>query len=256
MGFFTKKNNKNKIDVPKETQLEETQIEGTQSSVSPHTKTENKKNNKKSELAQSSKNPLGGIAWYEKNYYMAMKLAVFLAFSLIASIGFSVFLYMTRPTPIYYAVTPDLRVAKLVPLTQPVMTEQGLLNWTSQIVTSSISLDFVDWREKLQSIRPNFASDAFSSFTKSMKDAGILDLIQSKRLNLSSVVQQAPVITNSGIINGSMSWKIEFPVLLSYESSQGVELTQELLAEVLVSRASTVTTPQGVVIKQMILKRN
>lgn len=204
---------------------------------------------------QIARNPLGGIAWYEKNYYLAMKVCFALAFSLIGAIAFSAFLYITRPTPVYYAATPDLRIAKLTPLDKPVLTEQGLLNWTVEVVTSSISLDFVHWREKLQSMHPNFSNDAFTSFTQSMTDAGILKLIQEKRLNLSSVVTQAPVITKSGIINGIMSWQIQFPLLLSYESSKGVELTQNLVAEVIISRASTVTTPKGVVIKQLILKR-
>ncbi len=238
MGFLNNKKNKLKPNIMQDTQI-----------VSP----EHFENNL--EIQINAKNPLGGIAWYQKNYYIILKLLTFVIFCLIISIAFSIYLYVTRPKPVYYAVTPDLQVAKLVPLNKPVLSEQGLINWTADVVTSSISLDFLDWREKLQSVKPNFSNEAFASFTKSMTDAGILKMIQEKRLNLSSVVKQAPVITNSGIINGVMSWKIEFPILLSYESSEGVELTQELLAEVIVSRASTISTPRGVVLKQVVLKR-
>ncbi len=241
MSFFRKDNQKNKIK-PKE--------QAKTQAVSPV-----KVGANDLEVYEKAKNPLGGIAWYQKNYYLAMKISFFLGICVFASIVLSIFLYLTRPTPVYYAVTPDLQVAKLVPLDKPVLTEQGLINWTADVVTSSISLDFLDWREKLQSVRANYSKEAFNSFTKSMSDAGILQMIQEKRLNLSSVVKQAPVITNSGIINGAMSWKIEFPILLSYESSQGVELTQELFAEIIVSRASTVSTPRGLVLKQVVLKR-
>ena len=44
--------------------------------------------------------------------------------------------------------------------------------------------------------------------------------------------------------------------LSRYESSQGVESTQKLLATVLVCRASTAKTPRGVVIQQVVLKRD
>ena len=44
-------------------------------------------------------------------------------------------------------------------------------------------------------------------------------------------------------------------LIVSYESSQGVESTQRLIATVLVCRASTATTPRGVVIQQVVLKR-
>lgn len=200
-------------------------------------------------------NIIGGIYWYQKNYYLAMKITVFLAVSLCVSIGFIIVLILTKPSPVYFAATSDLRIAKLVPLTEPVMTEQALLNWSSDIVTSAVSLDFLEWRKKLQDIRPNFSESAFESFVGSLKTSGILDLVRNKRLNVSAVLTQAPVITKTGVLNGSMSWQIEFPLILSYESSAGVETTQKLVAQILVSRASTITTPRGIAIQQIVLRR-
>lgn len=81
-------------------------------------------------------------------------------------------------------------------------------------------------------------------------------MIQDKRLSVSAVVTRAPVIIASGLIEGRATWKIEFPIVISYESSQGVESTQKLMATVLVRRAATVTTPRGVVIQQVVLKRD
>ena len=81
-------------------------------------------------------------------------------------------------------------------------------------------------------------------------------MIQEKRLSVSAVVTRAPVIIASGLIEGRATWKVEFPIVISYESSQGVESTQKLMATVLVRRAATVTTPRGVVIQQVVLKRD
>ena len=83
----------------------------------------------------------------------------------------------------------------------------------------------------------------------------ILDMIKEKRLSVSAVATRAPVIIASGLVGGKATWKIEFPLIVSYESSQGVESTQHLMATVLVCRAPTVTTPRGVVIQQVVLKR-
>ena len=80
-------------------------------------------------------------------------------------------------------------------------------------------------------------------------------MIQEKRLSASSVATGAPVIIASGLVSGKATWRIEFPLIVSYESSQGVESTQRLIATVLVCRASTATTPRGVVIQQVVLKR-
>ena len=125
----------------------------------------------------------------------------------------------------------------------------------TETISNAVSLDFLEWREKLSKTRENFEEAAYKSFLASLKSSGILDMIQEKRLCVSAVVTRAPVITASGLVGGTATWKVEFPIIISYESSQGVESTQRLMATVLVARASTVLTPRGVVIQQVVLKR-
>lgn len=199
---------------------------------------------------------IGGLGWYRLQYRRSMKLALTLVLALLAAIAVIAALVLTRPTPRYFAATPDLRLAPLVPLDKPVLTQQGLLNWVSETITNAVSLDFLEWRDKLTRVRENFEEEAFKSFLASLKSSGVLPMIQEKRLSVSAVVTRAPVITASGLVGGKATWKIEFPLVVSYESSQGVESTQHLLATVLVCRASTVTSPRGVVIQQVVLKRD
>ncbi|WCB45674.1 DotI/IcmL/TraM family protein [Nitratidesulfovibrio vulgaris] len=199
---------------------------------------------------------IGGLGWYRTQYQRAMKLALGLMVALCISLVGSVLLITNRPTPHYFAATPDLRLAPLIPLDKPVLTQQGLLNWVTETITNSVSLDFLEWREKLSSTRENFEEDAFKSFLASLNSSGVLDMIKEKRLSVSAVATRAPVIIASGLVGGKATWKIEFPLIVSYESSQGVESTQHLMATVLVCRAPTVTTPRGVVIQQVVLKRD
>lgn len=206
--------------------------------------------------AYDGKAIIGGIGWYRSQYQRSMKLALGLVLALLAAVAVIAFLVATRPTPRYFAATPDLRLAPLVPLDKPVLTQQGLLNWVSETITNAVSLDFLEWRDKLSRVRENFEDEAFKSFLASLQSSGILDMIKDKRLSVSAVVTRAPVIIASGLINGKATWKIEFPLVVSYESSQGVESTQRLMATVLVCRAATVTTPRGVVIQQVVLKRD
>jgi intracellular multiplication protein IcmL len=164
---------------------------------------------------------IGGLGWYRAQYGRAMKLALVLVLALCLALAAVVFLVPARPTPRYFAATPDLRLAPLVPLDKPVLTQAGLLNWTTTTITGAVSLDFLEWRAKLTAARENFESDAFSSFVKALQTSGILDMIRDKRLSTSAVVTRAPVIIASGLVGGKSTWKIEFPLVVSYESSQG-----------------------------------
>lgn len=199
---------------------------------------------------------IGGLNWYRTQFRRAMKLALALTVALCASLGVAAILLLNQPKPQYFAATPDLRLAPMVPLDQPLLTQNGLLTWVSDTITGAMSLNFLEWREKLESIRPHFDDAAYKSFLASLQSSGILDMIRDKRLSASAVATRAPVIIASGLVGGKATWKVEFPLIVSYESSQGVESTQKLLATVLVRRASTAKTPRGVVIQQVVLKRD
>lgn len=199
---------------------------------------------------------IGGLDWYRTQFRRSMKLSLCLVAALCLSLSVSALLLLNQPKPRYFAATPDLRLAPMVPLDQPLLTQEGLLTWASNAITGAMSLNFLEWREKLESIRPHFEDEAFKSFLASLQSSGVLDMIRDKRLSASAVATRAPVITASGLVGGKATWKIEFPLIVSYESSQGVESTQKLLATVLVRRASTAKTPRGVVIQQVVLRRD
>ncbi len=199
---------------------------------------------------------IGGLDWYRMQFRRSMKVSLCLVAALCLSLAVSALLLLNQPKPRYFAATPDLRLAPMVPLDQPLLTQEGLLTWASNAITGAMSLNFLEWREKLESIRPHFEDEAFKSFLASLQSSGILDMIRDKRLSASAVATRAPVIIASGLVGGKATWRIEFPLIVSYESSQGVESTQKLLATVLVCRASTAKTPRGVVIQQVVLKRD
>ncbi|WP_279028157.1 DotI/IcmL/TraM family protein [Bilophila wadsworthia] len=199
---------------------------------------------------------IGGLDWYRTQFRRSMKLSLCLVAALCLSLAVSALLLLNQPKPCYFAATPDLRLAPMVPLDQPLLTQEGLLTWASNAIAGAMSLNFLEWREKLESIRPHFEDEAFKSFLASLQSSGVLDMIRDKRLSASAVATRAPVIIASGLVSGKTTWKIEFPLIVSYESSQGVESTQKLLATVLVCRASTAKTPRGVVIQQVVLRRD
>jgi intracellular multiplication protein IcmL len=185
-----------------------------------------------------------------------LKTTFFLSLLLLLAVLVNIYQFLQRPKPLYFAVTADLKVLEMVPLSEPSLSDQALLNWTSQAVTSALSLDFLHWRQKLSEIRPNFDSKGFESYVRSLETEGHLKKIQTERLILSCVPVQAPIITNSAVVAGVMSWKVQMPILLSYQSSAGVSATQKLLAEIFLERIETHINPRGVIIKQLVFTKN
>jgi intracellular multiplication protein IcmL len=193
--------------------------------------------------------------WYKDRYRSVLMLTLVLVPFVLVSMSLNIFLlFFNQKPPKYFAATPDLRLVEMVSTDVPLISQAGLLNWSTEVVSSTLTLDFLNWRKQLMSVKKHYFKDTFNGLVANLKSSDILTLIESQRLNLKSIVQQSPVVINEGMLSGTYSWNIQFPILLSYESSKGVQNTQNLIVQILVQRTSTIDHPQGVKIKRIVLK--
>ena len=164
--------------------------------------------------------------------------------------------FVWQPLPSYFAVTPSLSVIKMTPLSQPFISQQGLLDWTSEAVCSTLSLDFLHYREQLNASMSNYTPTAFQQILSTLQSSGTLKMIKTQRVVTSAIPTAAPVIVNQGLVNGMYAWKIQFPLVVSYETSGNSSNRQSLIATVMVTRVSTAYNPRGVAIEQINLLEN
>jgi len=159
-----------------------------------------------------------------------------------------------QPSPRYFAVTDDLRIEQMRALDKPAISQSGLFSWVTQKVTETLSLDFLHWRDTLMEVKPAYTEDAFSELIGSLKNSGNLEMIQKKKLIMSATVQRSPVVKAKGVVNGRLTWKLQFPIKLTYESSERVVSSQQVMCNVMVRRVPTIEHPRGVNIAQVVLE--
>jgi intracellular multiplication protein IcmL len=191
--------------------------------------------------------------WYLGQNRRLFKVLSYALPILLLSLALNFWQVAKRPEPRYFAVTRDLRVMDMPPLSEPAIESRSLGNWAGDVVVRALSLNFLTWRQTLSDLRGEFDPAGFESFLGSLKEGGHLEKIEKERLSLSSLISGAPVVTGSGLRGGVMTWRLEMPLTLSYESSSGVVASQRLLAEVVVERVKPSLNPKGVVIKQIVL---
>lgn len=190
--------------------------------------------------------------WYKDQYRKSLSIALLLAAVCLVQFVLLSGLVFFRTPPRYFAVTPDLRVLPVPSLEEPYITHAGLTNWAAEVVTRSIALNFLDWRRQLNDVRNCFTGKAFDNLLASYTSSGTLEAIRTKKLSTRATVEQAPVITDEKIVAGRRTWTIQVPIVVSYESSHGVEATQRLLAKLLVQRVPTTDNERGVQVVQLV----
>ncbi|NNM65722.1 MAG: DotI/IcmL/TraM family protein [Burkholderiales bacterium] len=156
-----------------------------------------------------------------------------------------------RPKGQYFGLTPSLQVVKMVPMSEPFISEQGLLDWTSESVCKTLGLDFVHWRDELLAVQSDYTPQAFAQVEGQLESSGTLDMVRKERILMSAVPSAPPVIIAEGVAAGHYTWRIQFPVIVSYETTGGQPTKQTLVATATVVRVPTEFNPRGVAIEQI-----
>ena len=165
-------------------------------------------------------------------------------------------LYLARHDTVYVpvAATPDGRLVKLTPLSEPIMSDAALKNWAVSAVVEAFTLGHHDWRMRLSAVREHFTDDGYDSFLQGLEDSRFLTRLRDNLQVATTVARGAPVITGSRVFDGRVGWQIEFPILVTFQAGRRTA-SQNLVARVLVMRVPLSERFRGIGIEQLIAAR-
>lgn len=145
----------------------------------------------------------------------------------------------------YYASMTTGEVIPLPALNEPVVTNEYMLTWSALAARAALNLDFVNYDKQLKEASIYFTSSGWNAFSASLDKSGLLKTIQDKKLVMSAVVPNDPIIVFTGIVHGRYTWKISMPVLVTYGSASE-QRQRQLKVSMVVSRVPAIDVPQGI----------
>jgi intracellular multiplication protein IcmL len=178
-------------------------------------------------------------------YRGLMRWIVFFSLSALILLALNIAFFIMRPDPKYYATTANGRIFGLHPLSQPVMTDSRLIQWTSIAVRNALTVDFLNSASQLARVKPYFSAGGWNRFEKALNQSGFIKTVEGKKLEVNAVVSSPPVILATDVIGGRFTWRVQLPLLLTFTSaSQTVQPTW--MAVVDVQRVSTQDSSEGI----------
>ncbi|MGQ3892559.1 type IVB secretion system apparatus protein IcmL/DotI [Legionella sp. CNM-4043-24] len=156
------------------------------------------------------------------------------------------------PTPKYFATSINGRITPLFPLNEPNQSDSAVLQWANQAAIAAFTYNFVNYRSELQASSGFFTADGWTQFLTALQQSNNLDAVKAKKLIVSAVATRAPIILQKGILNGQYSWRIQMPLLVTYQSASEFS-QQNNVVTMLVTRVSTLNTPRGIGISQFVV---
>jgi intracellular multiplication protein IcmL len=152
-----------------------------------------------------------------------------------------------KPTPTYFATTNDGKIIRIYPLSAPVVTTAELLQWATVAATTANTYNFVNYRKELQDASEYFTAQGWREYQDALRSSRNLETVVNRKLTVSAVATGAPVVLDQGVVGGRYKWKVQLPILVTYESAN-TKISQASEVTMLITRVSTLGTPKGIAI--------
>lgn len=185
----------------------------------------------------------------QRKIMLALLISAVINFILVALV---VYLLTHPPAPKYFATTINGRITPLYPLNQPNQSDSAVLQWANQAAIATFTYNFVNWREELQASSQFFTSDGWTQFLTALQQSNNLEAVKAKKLIVSAVATRAPIILQKGVLNGRFSWRVQMPILVTYQSASEFS-QQNNVVTMLITRVSTLNSPRGIGISQFVV---
>ncbi|UTW43563.1 type IVB secretion system apparatus protein IcmL/DotI [bacterium SCSIO 12844] len=147
------------------------------------------------------------------------------------------FTIASKPQSSYFAVTENGRLLQLQGTKTAQITDAMVVSWVSQVVPKLYVLDFLNYRSQLNDINKYFTNYGWNSYSTAFKS--VLDQIVKDKLVTRATLQDVPVVTAKGSVNGVMAWKVQVPVMINFQQGKKEQTNQFILSLTIMKNSNT-----------------
>jgi intracellular multiplication protein IcmL len=227
--------------------------------LNKNNKVTKKSKENKSDDKNSHKKGLNTVV-ERREFYMDMyskmwKIALVGVTSMIISLVMTIIVINKKESNAYFAVDQNYSLIKLIALHEPNVKNGVVANWLTRALVNTFDFNYYNIKSHLnESSMKWFTSEGASELIKALDDSGNFDVIVERKLIVSLVVNQVPVVVKEGVINGVKLWKLQVPAVMTYRNESSVS-SNEVIFTVTVSRVSLLTDPVGLGIAKIIMEK-
>lgn len=185
---------------------------------------------------------------YQFSWPKLLQSNLILGVALLFSIGLNIVLASRHPKPRYFAMDTTGRIVALVPLSEPMVSTDTVLQFTQGCITASFSLDFDDnnLRGQLQRLYHCYTDKGYTALMEAMESSGLIAKIRKQRLVASAVATGAGVIARVDPKNPQgYQWTVQQPISITL-LNQTERRSYDFVIEATVQRIPTVDNPRGI----------
>lgn len=182
----------------------------------------------------------------------ALTAGYFFVFIGLLSLVIAILAFYMRAPQRYFVYSPSNVETELFPLNEPNVTPSSLIKWATMAATSAYTLDFYQYQANIDALREFFTTDGYAKYLQSLDASDSLSRIISEKLIVSAVATDTAVILQEGELSGVYTWRLQIPLLLSYQGASESSVQKTIVVSLIITRVPTTDAPKGIGIAQIL----
>ena len=181
----------------------------------------------------------------------AISVAITLSIAVSILAGFDIY-REAHPTPDHYFYTDGRGTPyEIHPLDGPVMSDAKLKQWAVESVIAAFSVDFKNYAAQFSKASERFSNRGWGEFSTAFIQTGNFEKLKQARLLSSAQPERAALMRERPtVVDGRLTYRIEFPMLVTYENENQL-VNQHLAVSVVVVRTPENEHADGIAIDQI-----
>jgi len=183
------------------------------------------------------------------------RVALANVFTSMAVLALAVDFAYTRshpPEPLYFFTDSHANLIQDTPLSQRVMPDADLMDFTASAVLAVYNFDYEHYRETLsREASPYFTVDGWNGVVTAIEKTRNLDEIKANSMVVSAKPLFSPAMRNSALVGDHLAWNIWLPIHVTYANVKG-KREMDLEVTAIVVRVPTAFHPNGVAIDSFV----
>ena len=143
------------------------------------------------------------------------KHGIVLGFLFISTMLFCIPLFAsTSATSLHEQSTKEL------PLDQPNLKTEDLIRWATEAVEATLTYSFDDYQSRMQNAEKYYTAKGWSIWVEALDASGNIKSALLRKLKIIAKVvgtENDTKVTPQGTLDGAYVWKVELPVLVTYQ---------------------------------------
>lgn len=194
-------------------------------------------------------------SFYKGLHYLALAALGF-SLVLIGLLAWVLYYLAKNPThPLYFVTDPASRLIEVVPVTQPNMTKEDVMNWAIEAAQATYSYDYVNFRAQLQSAQKYYTNYGWSSYMAALQASNNLVALKERKMIVQAKVVYPPTLIVEGELSGAYAWKFKLSMLATYilpPYDNSNQFTNPLEVTMVVQRQPEIQSYKGLGIVQIV----